>query len=107
MADTPDREAAINALTSRISDLADLLEKSIKQDAGSHKQTIIHRTEGMGMIGLICASVAFCCLLGVGGVAWMVGIELSKQTADLHDLRAWRDIHAQRISALEAQRKEK
>lgn len=70
-------------------------------DNGTH-QTVIHRTEGLGTVGIICAAISFCCLLGIGGVAWMVGIELNKQTAELHDLRAWRDVHNNDIGALKA-----
>jgi len=88
-----------------------------KMPQGQHV-TMTHKTEGLGTFSVVCAAFAFCCLLGVAGLGWMMsvelnkqsqmmGIELNKQTADLHDLRAWRDIHAQRIGALEAQRKEK
>lgn len=96
------REAAIDALTKRISDLADLLEQSIKQNSTPLRQTVTYRTEGMGTFGIICTAIAFCCMLSIAGVAWMVSIELNKQTAELHDLRAWRDVHNNDISQLKS-----
>jgi hypothetical protein len=91
----------LHALIGQVDRLSILVEKVITQEV-AHKQVVIHKTEGMGAIGIVCASISFCCLLAIGGMAWTVSIELNKQTADLHDLRAWKDIHAQHISALEA-----
>ena len=65
-------------------------------------QTVIHKTQGMGVVGVICAVVSVCCMLMMIGFGWLISIELNKQTAELHDLRAWRDIHQNHISAIEA-----
>ena len=69
-----------------------------------HSQTIIHKTEGMGWVGVVCAAISFCCLLGSLGIGWAVIVELNKQTAELHDLHAWRDIHSNDLATLKAWR---
>jgi hypothetical protein len=78
-------------------DQAFRMEKAAERlmDGGQH-QTVLHRTEGMGYIGVICASVCVMCV-----VVLIVGAILI--VPELHDLRAWKDIHAAKIAKLEAQ----
>ena len=83
-------------------DLAEIVKEAVTNSNNGHTQTVIHKSEGMGAVGILCAVVSVCCVLMMGGFFWMISIELNKQTAELHDLRAWRDIHQNHISAIEA-----
>lgn len=59
-------------------------------------QTVIHKTEGMGIVGGICASICVLC------VVFIVVIVIFINGA-LRDLWAWKDVHANDIAALKAQ----
>ena len=73
--------------------LSDLVRTTIER--GGSTQTVIHKTEGMGAVGIFCAVVCVCCVLFVilGEVVVV---------PEINDLRAWRDIHQNHISAIEA-----
>ena len=73
--------------------LSDLVRTTIER--GGSTQTVIHKTEGMGAVGIFCAVVCVCCVLFVILGAVMI-------VPEIHDLRAWRDIHQNHISAIEA-----
>lgn len=92
----------IHVLCEQMVQMNELVKEVLtKMPQGQHV-TMTHKTEGLGMLGVVASAFAFCCLLGVAGLSWMVSIELNKQTADLHDLRAWRDIHNNDISTLKS-----
>jgi hypothetical protein len=53
-------------------------------------------------VSVSCLLVCVVCLISIGLVTWVVGIELGKQDHEIHDLRAWRDMHQGRLDKLDA-----
>jgi len=82
------REAAAS-----VTDLAKIVRELAANPGNS--QTIYHRTEGMGTVGVICATVCVMCVvvLILGAVIFV---------PDIHDLRAWQDIMRKDIARLQA-----
>jgi hypothetical protein len=95
-----------DVLIVQMQDLAAAVEKLIERVPQGQTQTVIHKTAGMGAVGIICAVVSVCCLLVLGGIGWMVAIELNKQNSELHDLHAWKDVHSNDLAALKAWRQQ-
>lgn len=96
-------DATMDVLLAVVNRLDKLLADE-KRGTNSHNQTF-HVSSG-GWVSLICALISMGCLLGVFGLGWLVNAELTKQniehTADIHDLREWRDIHQGRIDKIDA-----
>lgn len=92
----------IDLLCDQNIELQKMFKEIIAKSGGNSRATV--SIGGLGAIGVICASISMICLIAMGVIMWAVSIELSKQTAELHDLRAWRDIHQNHISALEAKK---
>lgn len=97
-----------DAIADQINDTARIvreLAETVRQQNGGNVQTVIHQHSPGGWVAVVCAALAFCCLLGVLGIGWMVSVELGKQTAELHDLHAWRDVHSNSIGGIDARLK--
>ncbi len=62
---------------------------------GGQNQTVIHRTEGMGMIGVVCATICATVLLAMVVVTILVAMEI-------HDMKAWQDQLRQKMAKLDA-----
>lgn len=69
-------------------------------------QTVIHKTQGLGAAGIVCAAICVLCVL-------FVAVEFNRQNTDtiktqavidgrLRDLDAWRGVHSNDIAALKA-----
>jgi hypothetical protein len=76
--------------------LTESVQKVIEHAPHSHTQTIIHKTQGMGTVGVICATVSIMCVLFMilGAIVFV---------PDIHDLKAWNDITRKDIARLQAQ----
>lgn len=67
---------------------------------GSHNQHF--QVSSGGWVSVVCVCVAVCSFIGSIGIGWLATWEIGKQTAELHDLHAWRDVHSNEIAALKA-----
>lgn len=58
-------------------------------------QRVVYKQEGMGVVGIICATVCVMCVVIVilGAIVFV---------PDIHDLRAWNDITRKDIARLQA-----
>lgn len=94
----------IDVLIDNMIQLQQVVQETIKHH-GENKQTqtIIHKSEGSSTLAIVCAAISVLSLLGIFGVAWSVSIEIGKQTRDISDLRAWRDVHQNQINDLKVQ----
>jgi hypothetical protein len=107
--DLGDSEDFRTAEQTRYDALCDLLKRSMEQTEraetliltlaesvqnGTH-QTVIHKTEGMGMVGVVCATVSIMCALFLilGAIIFV---------PDIHDLKAWQDILRKDVARLQA-----
>lgn len=81
-------------LEQQISRLAALVERMVDSGVTQQtQQTVIHKTEGMSHWASAAVVACF--------ATWFALILFAME---IHDLRAWRDIHAGKISKLEAQK---
>jgi hypothetical protein len=92
-----------DAMSDKVHDAADTvleLAKLVKELAhGGTTNTVIHKTEGMGAVGILCACVCvFCALFIILGAVMIV--------PEIHDLRAWQDINRKDIARLQAQQQQ-
>ena len=111
--DLGDSEDFRTAEQTRYDALCDLLKRSMEQTEraetliltlaesvqnGTH-QTVIHKQEGMGAVGILCACVCvFCALFIILGAVMIV--------QEIHDLLAWQDINRKDIARLQAQQQQ-
>jgi len=82
--------------TNLVIDLAAAVDKLIQNMPQGNTQRIIYKTEGMGTVGVVCATICAMCLLFL-----ILGAILI--VPEIHDLNAWKDIHQAKIAKLEAQ----
>jgi hypothetical protein len=95
MADRDDAQR-LNELIGKLDGLTAVIEERVKQESsGGHTQTVIHKSEGMGAWGAAAVVACFFTVLMMifGAVIFV---------PDIHDLRAWKDIHHNDIAALKA-----
>lgn len=83
----------IHALINTVERLSSDIDKLIRAE-NSQTQVVIHKQAGPG--GLLAAAITACF------ASW---IALILFAMEIHDLRAWRDIHQNHINALEAKQK--
>ncbi len=76
-----------------VADMTKAVEKVIQNPGQT--QRIIYKTEGMGMIGVVCATI---CVMTL--VCLILGAILV--VPELHDQRAWTDILRSKVAKLEA-----
>lgn len=77
------------------------LDKLLADEKRGSNNNNFQVTSG-GWVSIVCACLAVCCLFGSLGIGLIVIIETGKQTAELHDLRAWRDVHSNEIGTLKS-----
>lgn len=80
----------------QIIEVTKLVREVIDNLPAGNTQTVIHKTQGMGIVGVICATVCVMCvvILILGAIIFV---------PDLHDLKAWIGIQNTKIAKLEAQ----
>jgi len=76
-------------------EVADMVRELVSNGAHGNVQTVIHKTQGMGVVGVICATICVMCIvvLILGAIIFV---------PDIHDLRAWQDIMRKDIARLQA-----
>ena len=87
----------LDLLIEHINALVKSVELVIAGDGSnqSQTQTVVHKTEGMGAWGAAAVTACMFTFLGLILFAmWAI--------PEIHDLKAWKDIHGNRINALEA-----
>lgn len=90
----------LDLLIDQINRLTEGLDKAVNFEPHSHNYTVTHSSEGMGAWGTAAVTACFFTFLGLILFAvWVI--------PNVHDLMAWRDIHQNHISALEAKDKAK
>ena len=92
----------LDLLIDQITQLSEIVERSIHQDNQRHTQTVVHKTAGPG--GLLAAAVTacFCTLFFLVIVVLMTNKDQERQDGQIRDLQAWKDVHSNDISALKA-----
>ncbi len=83
----------VREATYLVRDVAEMVRESLSRSGNT--QTVIHKTEGMGAIGIVCASICVACVLFL-----ILGAILI--VPELHDLKAWQDINRKDIARLQA-----
>jgi hypothetical protein len=112
--DLGDSEDFRTAEQTRYDALCDLLKRSMEQTEraetliltlaesvqnGTH-QTVIHKQEGMGAVGILCACVCvFCALFIILGAVMIV--------PEIHDLKAWQGQFGRELAAMKAIQQQK
>jgi hypothetical protein len=76
-------------------DLTKLVREVIDNIPAGNTQTVIHKTQGMGTVGVICATVCVMCvvILILGAIIFV---------PDIHDLRAWQSTFGRDLAAIKA-----
>lgn len=85
----------LDYLTDQMIDLTNLVRTVIESMPAGNTQTVIHKQQGMGFVGVICASVCVMCVvvLILGAIVFV---------PDLHDIKAWQDILRRDVARLQA-----
>jgi len=76
-------------------EVADMVRELVSSGARGNVQTVIHKTQGMGLVGVICATVCIMCVLFLilGAVVFV---------PDIHDLKAWQGTFGRDLAAIKA-----
>jgi hypothetical protein len=91
-----DETRKLDLMIDQVADLArSVKELADKVPLAGHTQTVIHKTAGAG--AYTAAAIVACFATWLGLI--VCGLYV---ITELHDLRAWRDIHQNHISAIEA-----
>lgn len=85
----------VDVLYDQFVDLNDLLKRVLAANEGRQVQTVIYRHAGVG--GLNAAAIVACFATWLGLIVFAL-----YAIPELHDLRAWRDIHSNDIATLKA-----
>jgi hypothetical protein len=85
----------LDFMVDQVGDLASSVRELVDRIPQGQTQTVIHKTQGMGMVGVVCATVCVMCVvvLILGAIIFV---------PELHDLRAWQDINRRDIARLQA-----
>ena len=86
----------LDYMTNLVVDLTQAVQKVIDHMPAGTTQTVIHKQQGMGMVGVVCATVCVMCVL------FLILITVIF-VPEIHDLKAWQDINRKDIARLQAQ----
>ena len=76
-------------------EVADMVRELVSNGAHGNVQTVIHKTQGMGVVGVICATICVMCIvvLILGAIIFV---------PDIHDLNAWVGVFGRDIEHVKA-----
>lgn len=105
MASNPEDAAdKVDIVLDQMVDLTRLVNEVIRASKQGPTATVIHKTSGSTFASVVASCVAVCCLVLVVLVSIIMRQsmtdEFQRENAELHDLRAWKDVHSNDIAAL-------
>ena len=85
-----------DAICDQVIAMNELVKELVEKIPQGQTQLVTYRTEGMGMVGVICATICAMSLLFLILGAILV-------VPDIHDTKAWQEILRAKVAKLEAQ----
>lgn len=94
--DRPAEVQKMDYLRDQVIELTETVRLLIDKLPQGQTQTVIHKQQGMGTVGAVCATVCVMCALFLilGAIVFV---------PDIHDLKAWQDILRRDVARLQAQ----
>ncbi len=91
-----EREAQrYDAICDQVVEMNNLVKILVEKIPEGQTQTVLYKSEGMGIVGVVCATI---CVMTL--VCLILGAILI--VPEIHDLRAWTDILRSKVAKVEA-----